>query len=343
MLRPRLLLSALALSLLLAAPAAPQVGQVTPEQENFRAAPAGAILAELLQGTSVQLGESRDRWRQATLEGWIWAASVREERRDGLDLVVSAEVGENLRATPNGALLARVRPGMRLQRVATQGAWLRVRRAGWVWEPSLRLVSPATPAAAPAPRPTQAPTQAAAPRATPAPQRTAREFASASGGGLVVLDRPAGDSIARIRPGGTIEVLAREGDWARVRIEGWTFTAALAADAGGAVLRDIDAPTLRADPDRYRGRLVEWTVQFISLQQAERFRTDFLEGETFILSRGPGEDVGFVYLVVPAERLAEARRLAPLQRIRVLGRIRTPSSSLTDAPVVDLLEITTSR
>jgi hypothetical protein len=156
----------------------------------------------------------------------------------------------------------------------------------------------------------------------------------------VVLARPAGDTLGRIRQGASVEVLARDGDWARVRVDGWVYTGARPADAAdAAVLRDIDRESLQRDSERYHGRIVELTVQFISLQEAESFRTEFREGEPFVLARGPGDDVGFVYLAVPAERLAEVKRLDPLQRVRVLGRVRFGRSPLTDAPVIDLLEI----
>jgi hypothetical protein len=347
--------------LLLALPAATgaQTGAVIPERENLRAAPRGVVIAEVLRGTRLPVGAARDGWREATLEGWVWAASVRSERRDGHHLVVTAGGGENLRAIPNGDIIARLRTGMLLDSLGAEGNWLRVRRSAWVWDASVSMEAPAAPtAAAPGPAatanppaPTATPRAAPAPRATPAARVTpgaaepgaarAREFATAGSGGVVVLTQPAGDTAARVPRGGSLEVVAREGDWSRVRIDGWVFTAALSVDdTATAVLRDVGREVLRRDPDRYRGRLVEWTVQFISLQNAERFRTEFLEGEPFILARGPGDDAGFVYLAVPAERLAEVQRLAPLQRVRVLGRVRVARSPLTDAPVLDLLEIT---
>jgi hypothetical protein len=312
-----------------------QAGVVAVERENFRAAPAGTVVAEVLAGTELRLGDSQHRWRQATLEGWIWSASVREDRRDGHDLVVAPSDGENLRATPNGEILARLRAGMLLDRLDRDGNWVRVRRTAWIWAPSLRIEEAAAPTAA-GPRP--APPETATPEAgLTAGRDGAREFATAGAGGTVVLTRPAGDTLARVQRGGAMEVLAREGDWVRVRVEGWALTGVEAPEED--VLRAVSRAELRDDPDRFRGRLVEWSVQFIALQQAERFRTDFREGEHFILARGPGDGDGFIYLAVPDDWLDEARRLAPLQRIRVLGRIRAAMSSLTEAPVIDLLDI----
>ncbi|HUE77051.1 MAG TPA: hypothetical protein VMM83_03840, partial [Longimicrobiales bacterium] len=121
----------------------------------------------------------------------------------------------------------------------------------------------------------------------------------------------------------------------------WTFASSLSADdaAGAAVLRDVSTAELAEAPERFRGRLVEWTIQFIALQEAERFRTDFVEGEPFMLARGPADETGFVYVAVPPDRVEEVTRLTPLERVRVLARVRSARSSLTGAPVLDLLEL----
>lgn len=323
-----------------------QTGTVRVARENFRATPSGIILAEVRGGTELPLGARQDRWREATLEGWVWGASVRDEARDGHDLVVSAPRGENLRGVPNGPILARLRTGTRLDRVEARDRWIRVRRTGWVWEPSVE-VETAQAAAPPVPPGTTAARGAGGPAAPPAATPPVaegtprREFTIAGRGGSTLLESPAGDTLARVAPGASVQVLAREGDWARIRVEGWTFTASLSAGDTTAtpVLRDVPAATLAEAPDRYRGRVVDWSLQFIALQQAERFRTDFLEGEPFILARGPGSEAGFVYVAVPPERVEEARRLTPLQQVRVLGRVRSARSPLTGAPVLDLLEL----
>ncbi|MFW6206210.1 MAG: hypothetical protein ACOC5I_03155, partial [Gemmatimonadota bacterium] len=245
---------------------------------------------------------------------------VRADDRDGHDLAVAAEDGENLRASPNGRRLGRARTGMLLDRVETRDNWIRVRRTAWIWEPSVRLGGTDDTAAA------------------RSGSGTTREFTDA-GLNAVVRTSPTGDTLAQLQPGASVEVLEREGDWVRVRVEGWTFAASLGADTAG-VLTDVDRETLQAEPDGYRGRLLEWTIQFIAVREAEPFRTDFLPGEPFILARGPGDDAGFVYLAVPRALLSQVNSLSPLQRIRVLGRVRSAESALTGAPVLDLVEIT---
>lgn len=331
-LQPRIAALALALAGVPASAGA-QSALVAADRENFRAIPEGRVVAELLEGTPLVLGESSGRWREATLEAWIWAASVRATDRGGHDLVVTPEDGENLRAAPNGRRLGRASPGMLLDRVEERDGWLRVRRTAWIWEPSVRVATPASGDGAPAPP--------AGGGATPSRRVAERQFAVVSDA-AVIRNSPGGDTLARIQPGASVEVLARDGSWTRVRVEGWTFSASLAAGDSGrsAIAGDTAWAAMQEDPERYRGRLVEWSLQFIALQEAERFRTEFVEGEPFILARGPTEDAGFVYLAVPPERVAEVSTLAPLQRIRVLARVRTARSALTGAPVLELLEIT---
>ncbi|MDX1674495.1 MAG: hypothetical protein R3314_06875 [Longimicrobiales bacterium] len=317
------LCSALAILVIFPFGVGAQSAVVAVEQENFRAAPNGVVVAELLEGTTLVPGDTEGRWREATLEAWIWAPSVRPDTRDGHDLSVSASGGENLRVTPNGRRVGRAREGMLLDRVEERGDWIRVRRTAWIWEPSLRLTAPPDPVLS----------------GELEVREPTREFLEV-GSDVVVRAAPSGDTVARLQPGASVEVVARDGDWARVRIEGWTFAASLAREAANAgVLEDVDREALQAEPDRFRGRMVEWTVQFIALREAEEFRSDFVPGERFILARGPGDDAGFVYLAVPEELVGEVRTLAPLQRVRVVGRVRSVESPLTGAPVLELVEI----
>ena len=66
------------------------------------------------------------------MEGWIYRPSTSPTKRDGFDLVVSSEEGENLRRAPNGPIVGRAREGTLLERVGKQGKWFQVRREGWV-------------------------------------------------------------------------------------------------------------------------------------------------------------------------------------------------------------------
>jgi hypothetical protein len=120
-------------------------------------------------------------------------------------------------------------------------------------------------------------------------------------------------------------------------------------ESEGAQADPQEAPTalepqaLQGAPEDHVGRVVAWSLQFISLERAEAVRTDFFEGEPFLLARFGGSDGPFVYVAVPPDRLTEVDGLVPLERIDVTGRIRTGASALTGAPIIDLITLDRSR
>jgi hypothetical protein len=118
------------------------------------------------------------------------------------------------------------------------------------------------------------------------------------------------------------------------------------APAGAAVAPTPSAlvpADLTADPQGHVGRVVSWVLQFISLERAEEIRTDFRQGEPFLLTRFGGPEGPFVYVAVPPERLTEAQGLVPLERVTVTARVRSGASSLTGTPIVDLLSLERAR
>ena len=248
--------------------------------------------------------------------------------RDGFNLRVNAAEGENLRAQPQGTVVARLLQGCLLNRVSASGNWVRVTRRGWLWRASLEI------SGQPAPPDGEGGTTAAGTAAAePLPLVTAAAP-------LIVYSTPAGDTIATFQPGAQAQVLGRTGDWIRIRLDGWVYgpealdSALRLADSG-----DLTPAQLRADPSRYRGALVRWRVQVISLQRAERTRRDFEEGEPFFLARGPAGDAGFVYLAVPEQLLTVAESLSQLDYVTIVGRVRTGRSSQMGGPVIDLTDI----
>jgi hypothetical protein len=175
---------------------------------------------------------------------------------------------------------------------------------------------------------------AAAAQATPAPAPATTAPAPAS----ALLRSPGGDTLAIVRPGAPAEIIGEEGDWLRVRMEGWIHR----ADAGEGDPGSLGALTLsalRSDPELHRGRVVRWSVQHLALQTADSLRSDIGPGERYLLVRDPGGEPGFVYAVVPPQLLLEAGSLAPLQRVELVARVREGRSSLTGHPLLDLLEI----
>lgn len=321
-------------------PAMGQSVRVSVPEENFRKEPrvtSSNRLATVFEGAVLQVDGRQGRWVRAVLEGWIWTPSVQATDRDGFELVVSAPGGENLREAPEGEArrIARVLRGMLLDRVEQRGSWTRVRRSAWIWAES--TVETEDSAEAPATTPAEPPTEVETPD-DGAPMRAELPDRIVVSGAPVELHvSPEGDTLAVLQPDADLEILARQGSWARVRLEGWVWVpSTLPADSAAGDLTPAD---VAANPDQYRGRQVRWRLQYVSLENAEPARTDFFEGEPFILGRAPDGDQGFIYVAVPPELLEEVAELRPLQLIDVLGRVRTGRSALMGVPVIDLIAL----
>jgi len=100
----------------------------------------------------------------------------------------------------------------------------------------------------------------------------------AGSAGAAIQGWAGGDTLAHAGPGTALQVISRQGSWARVRTEGWAWVPEEEPASESTVPRP--APTeLAAAPDRYRGSVVWWELQFLSLERAERIRTDFFENK----------------------------------------------------------------
>jgi len=322
---------------LLSAAVAPLAGQdaVIREEENLRAEPNGVVISVLYSGTPVEVVQEQGNWLEVSVEGWIWTASTSAWDQAGYDRRVSADGGENLRAQPNGSVLAVMEEGALLEEVERVPGWSHVRRRAWIWAPSVerqslpaRTEAPATETAEP-PRPV-----------TPSAQGVFR-----AAGPAAVLGSPNGDTLGVLSTGAEMAVTGRQGNWARVRMEGWVWIPDgqelpdMEAATGEGSL-SVDLATVLADPTGYDGRIVTWRLQFVSLESAEAIRTDFYEGEPFLLTRPlDGQNARFIYVAIPPESLGQASGLTPLEEITVVGRIRTGASALTGSPVLDLVEL----
>ena len=324
---------------LLAATAASGASQdvvIVRAEENFRREPNGVVLARIGEGASLRVLATEGNWTQVEVKGWVWLRSLQTSEEPAFDLVVSQGGGENLRSGPSGTIIGVLEEGTLLEELGRAPAWARVTRVGWIWSASLSDPVPADSEGR------------ADPLLVVASTRAPDNFARASGGGPI-LAAPGGDTLGTIAPNGDVEVLAREGSWTRVRLEGWMWMPETSTDEASAEAAPADQPevldptALAADPAQYAGRVVAWSVQFISLERAEVVRTDFFEGEPFLLSRFGGPDGKFVYVAIPADRLSEVEGLVPLETIAVTGRVRTGASRLTGAPIIDLIGLERSR
>jgi len=319
-----------------AATARAQTVQVIVPEENFRKEPvasSGNRLATLLMGASVRVAENRGRWIRGSIEGWIWNESVESTDRDGFDLIVIRPQGENLRAEPEGnsrrqAVLMR---GMLLDIIETRGAWTRVSREAWIWSEStvpVEVEGEEAQSTDPADESPGVP--------QPPPPLSDRLLVGSVAAGLLLS--PDGDTTAVLREGTDLTILAREGGWSRVRLEGWVWEPSTVPP--DSVMGDaLNIEALRANPQQFRGRRVEWTVQFVAIRRAEPLRTDFYEGEPYFLARPPGSSRGILYVAVPPELLPAVQELTALQTVEIVARVRTGRSALTGLPILDLIAL----
>ena len=296
--------------------------------EWFYQAAAGKRLAQLEAGATVEQGAVQNDWVEVVLDGWIFKTSVGPTAVSGFDLAVTKAPSENLRAAPAGAVVAHLITGFALDKVGEEDRWVHVRRRGWMRRASLEAVA-ATPAPGgsrpSATRPDSAPTSV-----DPGRVQAARS--------TTVFRAPDGATDGTLAGGAPVTVLGRTGEWTRVRLEGWVKTADLQSAPAG-VLVGVSAAELRAEPDRFVGQTLRWTLQIIARRTADDLRPDIPDGATYLLARGPTPERGFVYVVVPPANRAAVEALPPLATVEVTARVRVGRSRFVGYPVVDLVSL----
>lgn len=314
---------------------------------RLRKEPKGTALVSLPAGTPVQPKRTRGGWREVVFEGWIFTRSTKRTTRDGFDLVVAVPGGENIRETPNGTVIGRVRTGTLLRKEEVRGTWTRVQRAGWVPREAVKPPPEAPPVPAePAvdsavisadleePEESGAlPAQAAASPPDELPveadrARVARETA--------IFAAPQGGQYGILQPNAPARVLGRSGDWTRVQLEGWVRGSDL-DDGAGASLGGVTAAEVRADPARYIGRTVDWRLELIAVQAADDLRAEMPKGQLYLLTRGPLPEPGFVYVMVTGSQAEEFRALQALQELTLRVTIKAPRTRFLSTPVVELV------
>ena len=314
--------------ILLAGPLAAQEERQLEAPADLHRDPAGPPLVSLPAGAAVEAGKADGDWREVTVEGWIYRPSTSPTKRDGFDLVVTSDEGENLRRVPNGKIVGRAREGTLLEQVGEQGKWFRVRRDGWV--PRKAVPAPAQG------RARQARAQPAATPPVPAPQppssiegvETIREAG---------LSRMPDSAPTSTLPAGTpARVMGRSGEWVRVQVEGWVRETDLKpAEAG--VLAGITAAEVRASPDRFVGQTLDWRLQVIAVQLADELRPEMSSGQPYLLTRGPLPEPGFVYVTIPPGRIAEFRALPPLHEMVIRVTLKAARTRYLATPVAELV------
>lgn len=318
----------------IATPGAAQQRMRAAESAGLRKTPTSGEVATILKGAELVTGRTDGDWREVTVEGWVYTASTGTSTREGFDIAITATGGENLRREANGSVIARLRTGAGLDKVATQGGWTRVRRTGWVPRKALESASTA-PARAPAQPPAQRPV-VSEPADQPPDKVPDGRAAVLRPTSLAVT--PDGGELGTLKPGATAQVLARNGDWVRVQLEGWMRAADLGPVATEA-RQGVSVAQVRADPGRFIGQLLDWTVQFISIQTADELRPEIPVGRKYLLTRGPLPEPGFVYVIVTAEQLRRFQGAEPLEEFTLRGRLRATSTKYLPTPVVELVQI----
>lgn len=322
--------------ILLAAPVDAQTRvRVSSDGAWFYQTASGRRLAQVESGATLEQTAVQGEWAQVTLDGWIFGSSVGSTTRDGFDLAVTKAPSENLRAAPAGDVVAHLSVGFLLDKQGEQGRWVRVRRQGWMQRSALAAAGGATTNAGqsgltPGPRPgvdtaPTPPTAVDAGRVQAARQTTLYRVPDATTDATVATNAP-------------LKVLGRAGEWTRVSLEGWVKTADLQSAPPGVVL-GVSAAELRAEPDRYIGMTLRWTLQAIALRTADDLRPDIPNGATYLLARGPMPERGFVYVVIPQAKRATVEGLGPLATVQATVRVRTGRSRFIGNPVVDLVSL----
>ena len=304
--------------------------------------PGGIALATLVAGTRVTPGKVAGGFAEVTLRGWIFTASTRVDQREGFD--VSAALNENVRAEPDGLVLARAVPGALFSRVSRRGGWTQVRRTGWVQR--ARLAPP--PARPPAPAPPAA-TQVVTPPAVTKPAPSPPESSAPAPAAPVRAERvhlrdgatlsraPDGITVGKLTAPADATVEERTGDWVRVRVDAWVKR----TDVDGPLSPPpaITAAMIRENPERYVGQTVEWRVQFLAQQRADELRPEMPSGRPYLLTRGPLPESGFVYVLVTREQAEQLQGLQPLDELSLTATVRAARTRYLATPVVELVRL----
>jgi hypothetical protein len=293
----------------------------------------GPRLGQVVAGSPVRTGESQQNHTQITLDGWVFRSSLQAMRRDGHTLTVKPTV-ENLRAAPNGRVLANLVQGFMLDEVERRGAWVHVSRQ--VWVRSGALGGQTSVAVAPGRSPPQRQTRASlAAQEQPQSVDPRRGVARRR---IELFRAPDSTAIGSLEAGQPLRITARAGEWVRIEAQAWVRENEIRL-TDSAILTGLSAAELRGAPAEFRGKLLRWTIQYLSLQTADELRPDFQPGQRYILARGPAPEYAFVYIIVPPERLADVQKLEPLASVQIVARVVNGRSQYLANPILELVEL----
>ncbi len=296
----------------------------------------GPRLGQLTQGSRFAAGAVRSGYTQVTLDGWMFRSSLAAAHKDGHTLAVKRTPSENLRDAPNGRALAQLVNGFLLDEVERRGAWVHVRRGVWVKSDALQAANRDARTANRPPGPDSA--SRVATDAARAADSTPDAHRAVVRRRMNLYRAPDSASVGTLEAGVPVRITGRAGNWVRVETQAWVRENEI-RPSDNSILTGLTAAELRGAPDDFKGKLLRWTIQFLSLQTADELRPDFQPGQKYILARGPAPEYAFVYVIVPPEHLAEVQKLEPLSSVTVVARVVNGRSTYLANPILELVEL----
>ena len=320
----------------------------------LRTAPAGDVIGVLSRTFDAPVEAVIGGSVRLRISGFIEAQQLHADASK--NRMVVGVTGGTMRvgASEKGATVAEMRRGATVFPGEKTGSFMAVSRPVWVDKSRLTkftapkpvTANPATKALSQGKTLPAAPVTPTKPASAPTAQKPDRSGQSTAAIAMSPLETnvqtslrkgPDGDALVTLPTGTLVTPLASENGWTRVRVEGWVPSKDL-VDAAVRAAGDITAADLRADPEGNKGKIVHWSVEALSYQLADGLRRE-LNGEPYLLARGPGKERAILYLAVPDSLVAAARSLPPLSAITVTARVRSGRSQPAGVPILDLIEL----
>lgn len=280
-------------------------------------APSSTALGTLMQGAEVVPGRVSGSAVEVRLDGWVISSSLGGFDRDGFNIAINKRPNENLRASPNGPIVARLVNGTGFTKTEERDAWTRVRRTLWI---DVKAIEDAG-------------GSVITPSAGPGLAERAELITRAP-----LALTPGGDTVGTVDSGTVARLLTRSGGWTRVQFEAWIPDSTLATAPAGVIV-GVSQAEVQANPSRFVGQVVQWRVQFIALQKADELRPEIPAGSMYLLTRGPLPEPGFVYVMIPAAQAAQFEATPALKELTIRGTIKSATTKFLPTPVVELISL----
>jgi len=305
-----------------------------------RSQPGGAPIVSITSHTRVAVVATKGSNSLVTVEGWVETARL-AGRLDSFPASVDAKGPLRVRATASasGTVVAELRSRVGVRTLSKSGKWSRVMRNVWI-PASVLAVKVAQSKSPAAPKPPAAAQKAASPPAAAHGSNDAAvpPGAMSAASATPLLAAPEGKPVGTLAAGTIVQPLAHDHGWSKVRVEAWVPDREL-SPADTSLGSQLTAADLRADPDGTHGKMVQWDVQVLSLQNADPLRPDFARDEPYLLAKGPGSEDALLYLAVPPSLLSQAGAIPPLTRVLITARVRVGRSEPVGIPILDLRSI----